>query len=114
MSWYITAVLAGALLAIANNIADIFTIIDFESINGPIIRIPKDNLESAMHNNNRLRNMVIAVTYHDKQGIKQMTYLQTPVNFMSVGASSQESLLLKALRRNNEKPRGLIKYTSIT
>lgn len=113
MSYLIIAVLFGFLLAVLNNITDLFTITDFESIHGPIICIPHEKIQKTMDENNGLRNTILSVTYTDIDGNKKHTYLRAPINIMSMTDSSKKSLLTKALRRANERPTELVKLTAM-
>lgn len=113
MGFIIFAIAMGVILAIVNNIGDIFTITDFEAVHGPITTVDKEHVEDLLLVNNRLRSSVISVTYMGKDGTQKHSYIRAPVDLFTLNKSSQESLLLKALRRDNRKPLSVIKHSSL-
>ena len=113
MSYLVIAMLAGFLLALFNNIADLFTITDFETMHGPIICIPKDQVKTTLEENNAYRTTILSVTYTDTNGNKQHTYLRAPANLMGMTDSSKQALVKKALRRDSRRPQSVIKFTSL-
>lgn len=115
MSYLVIAALFGFLLAVFNNIGDLFTIADFESIHGPIIGVPRDNIQSVIDGNNNLRNAVLSVTFEDNTGTKKHMYLKAPSNIMSMTDSSKNTLLLKAIKRSTDiRARSILKTHTVS
>ncbi len=95
----VMAVVLGALTAIFKWIADVLTITDFETVNGPILYISKEDIGKDRVQIDNNRNRLLSVKYVSKTGDHSLAYFKVPANLAGITDSSKKAIICKTARR---------------
>lgn len=113
MEYLLAAIVVGIFAAFYKNVGDIITLTDFESINGPILHLSKEDMVKNKITIDGVRNKLLSVVFVTSTGKQEVAYFKASSNLMSHTERLQREIIKRSVKRSCKEFKSLSEFKFI-